>query len=165
MRNKGRQNHISQDIHRAANCLEPVDGSTAINAHVVQNGWLHTDVIEIDAASNNGVDDVREIKEAIMYVQRSRYKVYIIDEVHMLSTGAFNALLKTLEEPPENMVFILATTEPQKLQQRYYPMSAFRPQTDHRSGLEERLKIIAENCSVSVDNSAIQLIARLSEGV
>ena len=74
------------------------------------------DVIEIDAASNNGVENIRELRESVKYPPAvGRKKVYIVDEVHMLSTGAFNALLKTLEEPPENVMFILATTEPQKL--------------------------------------------------
>ncbi len=159
---------LAKIFARAINCLEPVDGSPC-NKCTCCTGILDgsiIDVIEIDAASNNGVDDVREIKEAIMYVPAvTRYKVYIIDEVHMLSTGAFNALLKTLEEPPENVVFILATTEPQKLPATILSRcQRFDFKRITLSGLEERLKIIAENCSVSVENSAIQLIARLSEG-
>ena len=75
-----------------------------------------TDVIEMDAASNNGVDDIRQIREEVSFLPTlTKYRVYIIDEVHMLSTGAFNALLKTLEEPPSHVIFILATTEPHKL--------------------------------------------------
>lgn len=159
---------LAKIFARAINCLEPADGNPC-NKCACCTGILDgsiIDVIEIDAASNNGVDDVREIKEAIMYVPAvTRYKVYIIDEVHMLSTGAFNALLKTLEEPPENVVFILATTEPHKLPATILSRcQRFDFKRITLSGLEERLRTIAENCGVSVENSAIQLIARLSEG-
>ncbi len=79
-------------------------------------GWSIPDVIEIDAASNNGVEEIRDIRDKVKYAPSSMpYKVYIIDEVHMLSIGAFNALLKTLEEPPKHVIFILATTEPHKI--------------------------------------------------
>lgn len=159
---------LAKIFARAINCLEPVDGNPC-NKCACCTGILDgsiIDVIEIDAASNNGVDDVREIKEAIMYVPAvTRYKVYIIDEVHMLSTGAFNALLKTLEEPPENVVFILATTEPHKLPATILSRcQRFDFKRITLSGLEERLKTIAESCGVNVGKSAIQLIARLSEG-
>lgn len=153
---------------RAINCLEPVDGSPCnqcITCRGILDGSI-IDVIEIDAASNNGVDDVREIKEAVMYVPAiTRYKVYIIDEVHMLSTGAFNALLKTLEEPPENVVFILATTEPYKLPATILSRcQRFDFKRITMAGLTSRLKLIAEDCGVSFEDSAIQLIARLSKG-
>ncbi len=159
---------LAKIFARAINCLAPVDGSPCNKCSScigILDGSI-IDVIEIDAASNNGVDDVREIKEAVMYVPAvTRFKVYIIDEVHMLSTGAFNALLKTLEEPPENVVFILATTEPHKLPATILSRcQRFDFKRITLSGLEERLKTIAENCNVSVENSAIQLIARLSEG-
>lgn len=90
------------------------------------------DIIEIDAASNNGVDEIRDIRDKVKYAPtQGKYKVYIIDEVHMLSMGAFNALLKTLEEPPEHVVFILATTELQKFQQLLFP----EPSATTSSGL------------------------------
>ena len=94
---------IGCQCNKCSNCISISEGS-------------HPDVIEIDAASNNGVDQVRELIDKIKYAPiKGRYKVYIIDEVHMMSTGAFNALLKTLEEPPANVVFILCTTEPHKV--------------------------------------------------
>ena len=103
---------------RAVNCLSPVDGEPCNECNVCK-GILSasvTDIMEIDAASNNGVDNIRSIKENVIYAPTiAKYKVYIIDEVHMLSGSAFNALLKTLEEPPENVIFILATTEPHKI--------------------------------------------------
>ncbi len=105
---------------RAVNCLSPVDGSPCGECEVCKKLAApdNVDVIEMDAASNNGVDDAREIREKVNYLPVScKYKVYIIDEVHMLTGGAFNALLKTIEEPPEHVIFILATTEPQKLPQ------------------------------------------------
>ena len=116
---------LAKILARAVNCLEPVDGNPCNKCEIcrgILDGSI-IDVIEIDAASNNGVDDVRQIKEAVMYVPAvTRYKVYIIDEVHMLSTGAFNALLKTLEEPPESVIFILATTEPTSFRQPSCPV-------------------------------------------
>jgi DNA polymerase-3 subunit gamma/tau len=124
------------------------------------------DVIEIDAASNNSVDNVREIRDEVIYLpSQARFKVYIIDEVHMLSTGAFNALLKTLEEPPSHVVFILATTEPHKLPatilsrcQRY----------DFRripvDSIVKRLETIASSSGVVLEPEASKLIAKLSDG-
>ena len=109
---------VAKILAKAVNCEHPVDGSPcnqcamckAIQAGTAMN------VIEIDAASNNGVDNIREIREEVSYrPTEGKYKVYIIDEVHMLSTGAFNALLKTLEEPPSYVIFVLATTEAHKI--------------------------------------------------
>lgn len=103
---------------KAVNCLEPVHGNPCNRCALCEamNSGRSMNVIEIDAASNNGVDNIREIREEVRYTPtEGKYKVYIIDEVHMLSTGAFNALLKTLEEPPSHVIFILATTEPHKL--------------------------------------------------
>lgn len=159
---------LAKIFARAINCLDSADGSPC-NKCIVCKGIMDgsiIDVIEIDAASNNGVDDVREIKEAVMYVPAvTRNKVYIIDEVHMLSTGAFNALLKTLEEPPEHVVFILATTEPHKLPATILSRcQRFDFKRITVKGLSERLKTIAEHCGVDFDDSAISLIARLSEG-
>ncbi|MCH5164912.1 MAG: DNA polymerase III subunit gamma/tau [Clostridiales bacterium] len=104
---------------RAVNCLHPVNGSPCGECEVCKSlAADNVDIIEMDAASNNGVDDARDIREKVKYLPVScKYKVYIIDEVHMLTGGAFNALLKTIEEPPEHVIFILATTEPQKLPQ------------------------------------------------
>lgn len=105
-------------LSRAVNCLHPVDGNPCNECEnckaILSESVL--DVVEMDAASNNGVDDIRELKEKVIYPPQSlKYKVYIIDEVHMLSKGAFNALLKILEEPPRHLIFILATTEIQKI--------------------------------------------------
>ena len=109
---------MAKIFSRAINCLAPQDGSPCNQCSVcrgILDGSI-LDVIEMDAASNNSVDNIRDIRDEVVYAPAvARYKVYIIDEVHMLSAGAFNALLKTLEEPPERVVFILATTEPQKL--------------------------------------------------
>ena len=124
------------------------------------------DIIEIDAASNNGVDEIRNLKGKITLVPtNSKYKVYIIDEVHMLSTGAFNALLKTLEEPPAHVIFILATTEPQKLPatilsrcQRY----DFKRISDEK--IVKRLEEICKKESINVDEKALYEIARISDG-
>jgi DNA polymerase-3 subunit gamma/tau len=125
-----------------------------------------SDVIEIDAASNNGVDEIREIRDKVKYAPSEvRYKVYIIDEVHMLSTGAFNALLKTLEEPPEHVVFILATTEPQKI-----PLTIISrcQQFDFRripsAAIAERLEFVAHDQHIEAEDAALQLIAKASEG-
>ena len=103
---------------KAVNCEHPVDGNpcgVCASCRSIDNGSA-TDVLEMDAASNNGVDNIRDIRDEVVYSPSSmKYRVYIIDEVHMLSASAFNALLKTLEEPPEHVIFILATTELQKL--------------------------------------------------
>ncbi|MBP3375405.1 MAG: DNA polymerase III subunit gamma/tau, partial [Clostridia bacterium] len=105
-------------LAKAVNCLEPINGSPCGRCEAclsIESGAA-TDVIEMDAASNNGVDNIRDIRDEVVYSPSNlKYRVYIIDEVHMLSASAFNALLKTLEEPPEHVVFILATTELHKL--------------------------------------------------
>ena len=109
---------IAKILARAVNCEHPVDGSPCNDCPTCRaiNAGTSMNVIEIDAASNNGVDNIREIREEVAYrPTQGRYKVYIIDEVHMLSAGAFNALLKTLEEPPSYVIFILATTEAHKI--------------------------------------------------
>ena len=109
---------IAKIFAKAVNCESPVDGSPCGECQTCKSIAAGTsmNVIEIDAASNNGVDNIREIRENVAYSPtEGKYKVYIIDEVHMLSIGAFNALLKTLEEPPEYVIFILATTEAHKI--------------------------------------------------
>ncbi len=153
---------------RAINCLSPV-GENPCNECEICRGMLEEslmDIIEIDAASNNGVDDVRELRENVKYPpSRAKYKVYIIDEVHMLSQGAFNALLKTLEEPPGYVVFILATTEPQKIPatilsrcQRYdFKRISAEVLTAH-------LKSISESLGVKADEKALSLIVRNADG-
>ena len=109
---------VAKILAKAVNCQNPVNGNPCNECEICQkiNRQASMNVIEIDAASNNGVGNVRDIIEEVQYSPaEGRYKVYIIDEVHMLSTGAFNALLKTLEEPPSYVIFILATTEPHKI--------------------------------------------------
>lgn len=101
---------------RAVNCLHPVDGDPCNECELCREGESDFNIVEIDAASNNGVDSIRDLREEVRYAPaRGKYKIYIIDEVHMLSASAFNALLKTLEEPPAHVIFILATTEPHKI--------------------------------------------------
>lgn len=124
------------------------------------------DVIEIDAASNNGVDNIRELRESVKYPPAvGRNKVYIIDEVHMLSTGAFNALLKTLEEPPENVVFILATTEPQKLPATILSRCMrldFRRVSEKT--IADNMRMICEARGLEADEAALALIAVNADG-
>ena len=159
---------IARIFAKALNCQnlnisEPCD--ECVSCKEISQG-INPDVIEIDAASNNGVDEIRDIREKVKYLPSgSKYKVYIIDEVHMLSGGAFNALLKTLEEPPKHVVFILATTEPQKLPativsrcQRYEFKSL---------GVEEintRLKQICELEDVNITEEALNAIGEAAEG-
>src|SRR5699024_6211728 len=123
-------------------------------------------VIEIDAASNNGVDNIREIREEVAYrPTQGRYKVYIIDEVHMLSTGAFNALLKTLEEPPSYVIFILATTEAHKIPITI--LSRCQRYDFHRSSIETitaRLWELMEKEQVQVQEKALRYVAKAADG-
>lgn len=124
------------------------------------------DVVEIDAASNNSVDNIRELRELVRYnAARDRYKIYIIDEVHMLSTSAFNALLKTLEEPPPNVVFILATTELHKIPATILSRTQqfdFRQIPVHQ--IESRLKVIAESQKLDMDHESLKLVAQAAGG-
>ena len=144
---------IGHQCNQCQNCIEIMEGS-------------HPDVLELDAASNNGVDEIRELIDKVKYgTILGRYKVYIIDEVHMLSTGAFNALLKTLEEPPEHVIFILATTEPHKILptilsrcQRY----DFNKVSEN--DIKERIKTILLNEDVEYVEDAIELIVNLADG-
>ena len=126
----------------------------------------NVDIIEIDAASNNGVDEVRDIKEAIKFLpSEGKYKVYIIDEVHMLTTAAFNALLKTLEEPPAHVIFILATTEIHKIPATILSRcQRFEFKNLSVKQLEDRLKYISENESLDIEEDAIKKIATLAKG-
>ena len=153
---------------RAINCLSSKDGEPCNECEICKamlNGSL-TDVVEMDAASNNGVDDIRVIREEVNFLPTvAKYRVYIIDEVHMLSTGAFNALLKTLEEPPEHVKFILATTEPQKLPATILSRcQRFDFKKIPNEDIVKRLKIICDEIQVQISNEALNLIAVLSEG-
>ncbi len=125
-----------------------------------------TDVVEMDAASNNSVEDIRSIREEVNFLPtKAKYRVYIIDEVHMLSTGAFNALLKTLEEPPEHVKFVLATTEPQKLPATILSRcQRFDFKRISNEDIIKRLKIICENSNIQITENALSIIAILSEG-
>lgn len=135
------------------------------NCKMVQNG-SHPDIIEIDAASNNGVDEVRNLIDKVKYApMQGKYKVYIIDEVHMMTTGAFNALLKTIEEPPAHVIFILATTEPNKV----IPTIISRCQRFDfnkvsQKDIEKRLSIVCKEEKIEIDPEAISLIAQLADG-
>lgn len=159
---------IAKILAKSVNCEHPVDGSPCNeceSCRAIQAG-ISTNVIEIDAASNNGVDNIREIRDEVAYrPTQGRFKVYIIDEVHMLSTGAFNALLKTLEEPPSYVIFILATTEANKIPvtilsrcQRY----DFRRITVET--IADRLTELMKAEQVDVEEKAIRYIARAADG-
>ena len=155
-------------LARAINCLHPDNGDPCGECeNCIRAEREETlDMIEIDAASNNGVDEIRELRETVKYPpQYGTYKVYIIDEVHMLSPSAFNALLKTLEEPPAHVVFILATTEPQKLPETI--LSRCQRFDFGRIPIPEiagRLKEAADGSGATVSNGALMLIARAAEG-
>ena len=155
-------------LARAVNCLNPQNGEPCNECEICKealNGSL-TDIVEMDAASNNSVEDIRGIKEEVNFLPtKAKYRVYIIDEVHMLSTGAFNALLKTLEEPPEHVKFILATTEPQKLPETILSRcQRFDFKRISNSDIVKRLEIVCEQSDIKADNSSLELIAELSEG-
>lgn len=152
---------------RAVNCLSPVNGSPCgecAACKAISEG--STDIIEIDAASNNGVDSIRQIRDEVIYTPIDcKYKVYIIDEVHMLSGAAFNALLKTLEEPPPHVIFILATTEYYKVPVTILSRcQQFLFQKINPLESEKRLLEIAEKENISLNKAAAALIARLSDG-
>ena len=155
-------------LARAINCLNPQDGEPCNECEICKsaiNGSL-TDIVEMDAASNNSVEDVRSIREEVNFLPtKAKYRVYIIDEVHMLSTGAFNALLKTLEEPPEHVKFILATTEPQKLPATILSRcQRFDFKRISNEDVIKRLKIVCEETKIEITEGALNIIAVLSEG-
>lgn len=158
----------SKVLSKAINCLHPKDGDPCCECEICKALQSETcmDVVEIDAASNNGVDEIRDLREKIKYPPSlTKYKVYIIDEVHMLSTGAFNALLKTLEEPPKHAVFILATTEPQKLPATI--LSRCQRFDFHRISVEtivERMMVVLGGIGRTADEDALYEIARAAEG-
>ena len=155
-------------LAKAVNCENSVDGEPCNECEVckgLDSGTIY-DVVEIDAASNNGVDNIRDLREEANYTpSRGKYRVYIIDEVHMLSTGAFNALLKTLEEPPAHVIFILATTEVHKLPAtilsrcQRFDFKRIQPET-----MSVRLKQVAQLEGMELDDDAAILIARIADG-
>ena len=153
---------------RAINCQDSQDGEPCGHcpACLALSGENNLDIVEMDAASNNGVDDIRDLRDKIQYPPTvGRYKVYIIDEVHMLSAGAFNALLKTLEEPPEYAVFILATTEPQKLLATILSRcQRFDFRRISVSVIAERLRKVLEAGNIPFDEDALFMIARAAQG-
>lgn len=159
---------IAKVFAKAINCLNSDDGEPcnecAICKGITQG--TNSDVIEIDAASNNGVDEIRNIRDKVKYApSESKYKVYIIDEVHMLTTGAFNALLKTLEEPPSHAIFILATTEPHKIPPTIISRAQrFDFKAISMDQIVDRLKFVAESQSLEYDTAALEFIAKTSEG-
>lgn len=159
---------VAKIFAKAVNCEHPADGSPCGECEMCKSIAAGTsmNVIEIDAASNNGVDNIREIREEVAYrPTEGRYKVYIIDEVHMLSIGAFNALLKTLEEPPEYVIFILATTEVHKIpitilsRCQHYDFKRISIET-----ISERLKELMVTEQVEVEERAIRYVAKAADG-
>lgn len=153
---------------KAINCEHPINGNPCLKCDICRDadeGAL-SDIIEIDAASNNGIDDVRDLREGALYTpERCKYKVYIIDEVHMLSKDAFNALLKIMEEPPPHVKFILATTEIHKV----LPTILSRCQRFdfHRiqpADIKKRLLYVAEKENIQLDDTAAELIAKTADG-
>ncbi|GIN64559.1 DNA polymerase III subunit gamma/tau [Robertmurraya siralis] len=144
---------IQEPCNECPSCRGITDGSIS-------------DVIEIDAASNNGVDEIRDIRDKVKYAPSSvKYKVYIIDEVHMLSIGAFNALLKTLEEPPKHVIFILATTEPHKIPLTILSRcQRFDFKRISAAAIVNRMKLIVDETGVVVEDKALQVVARAAEG-
>ncbi len=155
-------------LSKAVNCLHPVDGDPCNECEIcrgIDSGSI-LDVTEIDAASNNGVDSIRDLRDEVAYTPVSgKYRVYIIDEVHMLSAGAFNALLKTLEEPPAHVIFILATTEVHKLPAtilsrcQRFDFGRIRPEE-----IAARIQYVAKEEGLTVSEDAGMLLARLADG-
>lgn len=159
---------IAKLIAKLLNCENPIDDKPCEKCPscIAFNEKNHPDIIEMDAASNNGVDEIREIRDKVTLMPSiSKYKVYIIDEVHMLSTGAFNALLKTLEEPPAHVKFILATTEPQKLPATILSRcQRFDFKKISNDNIEKRLNFVCEQSNIDITPEAKKLIAILAEG-
>ena len=158
---------VAKLVAKSVNCLNPEKApcNECEHCRTIQNG-THPDVIEIDAASNNGVDEIRDLIEKVKYAPiQAKYKVYIVDEVHMLSQGAFNALLKTLEEPPSHVIFILATTEPHKVLptiisrcQRYDFVRV------NRKDIQMRIEEVLKAEKIEYEPEATRLISQLADG-
>ena len=155
-------------LSKAVNCLNPIDGNPCNECEIcrgIDNGSI-LDIIEIDAASNNGVDNIRDLREEANFTPaNAKFRVYIIDEVHMLSIGAFNALLKTLEEPPAHVIFILATTEVHKLPStilsrcQRFDFKRIEPES-----IAQRLKEVAVKENLTLADDGAMLIARIADG-
>lgn len=151
---------------RAVNCLHPIDGNPCNECELCREAESGFNLVEIDAASNNGVENIRDLREEVQYTpSKGKYKVYIIDEVHMLTQSAFNALLKTLEEPPEHVIFILATTEPHKVLptilsrcQRY----DFKRITT--ADIAQHLENVCAQEGITAEKEALQYIAAMADG-
>ena len=159
---------IAKILAKIVNC-ESLNHTTPCNKCVSCtqiNNKQNTDIIEIDAASNNGVDEIRELRDKVNLVPSfGKYKVYIIDEVHMLTTAAFNALLKTLEEPPKHIIFILATTEPHKIPSTILSRcQRFDFKKISINDIKTRLTYICEQENINIDEDSIELIGKLSDG-
>lgn len=159
---------IAKIFAKTINCLHPENGLSCEKCDICvsNNSNENVDIIEMDAASNNGVDEIREIRNHIKLLPTvSKYKIYIIDEVHMLTTGAFNALLKTLEEPPEHIIFILATTEPHKIPLTIMSRcQSFEFKPIPVATIKERLKYICAQENINIDDKSLNLIAEESNG-
>ena len=155
-------------LSKAVNCLNPVNGNPCNECEICKglDSGAILDVVEIDAASNNGVDSIRDIRDEINFTPAScKYRVYIIDEVHMLSIGAFNALLKTLEEPPAHVKFILATTEVHKLPVTIVSRcQRFDFKRVSPEAMKKRMEYIADEEGFTADEEALSLIARIADG-
>lgn len=153
---------------RAVSCLNLKDGNPCNECEIckgILDGSI-MDVVEMDAASNNSVEDIRELREKVVYPpSRAKYKVYIIDEVHMLTKSAFNALLKTLEEPPRHLMFILATTEPEKLPQTILSRcQRFDFKRVSMKDILDNMKNISEKMNIQIEDRVFNLIARNADG-
>ncbi|MBO4366537.1 MAG: DNA polymerase III subunit gamma/tau [Clostridia bacterium] len=159
---------MAKILAKAVNCEHPVNGNPCNECYACKaiDGGSATDVLEIDAASNNGVDDIRGLRDEVIYPPSMlKKRVYIIDEVHMLSAGAFNALLKTLEEPPEYIVFILATTELNKLPATIISRCVrFDFTRLSEQVIADRIRYVAKQESIGLDDDAADLLARLADG-
>ena len=159
---------VAKILAKAVNCQHPVNGSPCNECEMCKAIQAGTSmkVIEIDAASNNGVDNIREIREEVAYrPTEGNYKVYIIDEVHMLSTGAFNALLKTLEEPPSYVIFILATTEKHKILPTILSRCQIYDFTRiHIPNIVHQLRHIADSEGITAEDAGLNVIAQKADG-
>lgn len=159
---------VSKIFARNVNCLSPVNGIACKECDACKVSFSKdcVDIIEIDAASNNGVDEIRDLRSNVSLVPSElKFKVYIIDEVHMLSTGAFNALLKTLEEPPDHVIFILATTDPQKVPETIISRCqcfSFKRISDDI--IKSRLEFVCKQENIKIDDDVLMKIAILSDG-
>ncbi|GIX59400.1 hypothetical protein BPADB04_44300 [Bacillus paranthracis] len=161
---------VAKIIGKGVNCLAPLSNGEpcqkCANCSDINNNKF-ADILEFDAASNNGVEEIRQIRDQVHLAPvTGKYKVYIIDEVHMLSNSAFNALLKTLEEPPAHVIFILATTDPQKVPKTIISRcQQFEFRNIPLQAMIDRLKFISHDQGIRITDEALHLISQLAEGV